>query len=141
MDLAIPILHLLATGFMTGLIWFVQVVHYPLFAAVGQDAFTEYERRHMQRTGAVVGPPMVVEVGCAVWLALSSGPLGLVGLALLAVVWLSTWGRQVPLHHRLSARGDQRDIRQLVASNWVRTAAWTARLPIALAILVKEAAV
>lgn len=141
MDLAIPILHLLATGFMTGLIWFVQVVHYPLFAAVGQDAFTEYERRHMQRTGAVVGPPMLVEIACAVWLALSGEALALIGLGLLAVVWLSTWGRQVPLHHRLSARADQADMRRLVASNWVRTAAWTARLPIALAILLQEAAV
>ncbi len=27
--------HLLATSAMVGLIWFVQVVHYPLFAVVG----------------------------------------------------------------------------------------------------------
>jgi len=141
MDLAIPILHLLATGFMTGLIWFVQVVHYPLFAAVGHDAFRDYERRHLQRTGPVVGPPMLVELACAIWLALSGGTLALIGLGLLVVVWLSTWGRQVPLHQRLTTRRDPGDVRQLVASNWVRTIAWTARLPIALTLLLQEASV
>ena len=30
-------LHALATIFMAGVIWFVQVVHYPLFRAVGRD--------------------------------------------------------------------------------------------------------
>lgn len=139
MPLAIPILHLLATGFMTGLIWFVQIVHYPLFAAVGEGSFTEYERRHLQRTGAVVGPPMLMEAACAVWLALSGAMLAVIGLALLTIIWASTWGRQVPLHHRLALRPDSGDIRHLVASNWVRTIAWTARLPIALALLLREA--
>ena len=31
--------HLAATLFMVGVIWFVQVVHYPLFAKVGATAF------------------------------------------------------------------------------------------------------
>ena len=34
--------HAAATLFMVGLIWFVQVVHYPLFARVGPDAFVPY---------------------------------------------------------------------------------------------------
>ncbi len=33
--------HLVATAAMVGLIWFVQVVHYPLFAAVGSGGFAE----------------------------------------------------------------------------------------------------
>ena len=53
--------HLVATAAMAGLIWFVQVVHYPLFAGVGRDGFAAYEARHTRRTSWVVGPFMAVE--------------------------------------------------------------------------------
>ena len=35
-----------ATLFMTGLIWFVQVVHYPLFAFVSGPGAAAYAARH-----------------------------------------------------------------------------------------------
>jgi hypothetical protein len=52
--------HLAVTLFMLGVIWFVQVVHYPLFAKVGQEGFTLYSKAHSHLTGYVVGPPMLV---------------------------------------------------------------------------------
>ena len=39
-----------STLYMTGLIWFVQVVHYPLLGAVGGSEFSAYEQRHMSLT-------------------------------------------------------------------------------------------
>ena len=59
---------------MVGLIWFVQIVHYPLFSAVGERGYTAYQIQHMNLTGAVVGPPMVIEALTALWLALSPPP-------------------------------------------------------------------
>ncbi len=53
--------HTAATFYMLGVIWFVQLVHYPLFAAVGKDFFTEYEKRHQSWTTYVVAPGMLVE--------------------------------------------------------------------------------
>ena len=50
--------HLAATAAMVGLLWFVQLVYYPLFALVGPDGFVEYEHSHQQRTSYVVGPLM-----------------------------------------------------------------------------------
>jgi hypothetical protein len=47
---------------MTGLIWFVQVVHYPLFDEVGQAQFTSYEARHTNLTTIVVVVPMFIEL-------------------------------------------------------------------------------
>ena len=38
----IALVHLLATTTMAGLIWFVQVVHYPLFAHVPASASAAY---------------------------------------------------------------------------------------------------
>jgi len=122
---------------MTGLIWFVQIVHYPLFASVGAREFAGYEKKHSQLTSLVVGPPMLIEAASALGLAfLSQGRLAAwavwVGLALVAFIWLSTAAIQVPCHSRLEAGFDSRIHRKLVRSNWTRTVAWTLRSCLAL---------
>ena len=124
--------NLIATLYMVGLIWFVQWVHYPLLAAVGRREFVAFEQAHVSRTWPVVGPPMLVELVTAVLLVLAPPPLvppGAVwlGLGLLAVVWISTALLQVPSHQRLGQGFDAAVHQRLVATNWIRTAAWTAR--------------
>ena len=48
--------HAAATLYMTGLIWFVQVVHYPLMGLTGKAEFSAYEQRHTLLTTWVVAP-------------------------------------------------------------------------------------
>ena len=60
--------HLAVTLFMVGVIWFVQVVHYPLFAKVGSERFVLYSKAHSRLTTYVVGPPMLVEAATALLL-------------------------------------------------------------------------
>ncbi len=132
--------HLVSTVFMAGLIVFVQIVHYPLMAAVGEESFVAYERAHTVRTGWVVMPPMVVELTTALWLAVAPPVPELrgaafAGLALVAVVWISTAVLQAPAHGRLVAGFDGAVHRRLVVTNWIRTVAWLARVPLALALL------
>jgi hypothetical protein len=43
---------------LTGLIWTVQLVHYPLFAAVGEAGLAAYVREHGGRIGVLVVPLM-----------------------------------------------------------------------------------
>lgn len=50
------VVHAATTLFMVGVIWFVQIVHYPLCSRVGGAAFAGYERDHVRRTGRVGGP-------------------------------------------------------------------------------------
>lgn len=125
---------------MTGLIWCIQVVHYPLFAAVGRDGFTRYEADHARLITLVVGPLMLVELAAALWLA-AVRPAGVpawmawTGLALVAAIWISTAAIQVPCHAKLAAGFDAEVHARLVASNWIRTAAWTARGVLALAMI------
>ncbi|MBT8338146.1 MAG: hypothetical protein KJO11_16265 [Gemmatimonadetes bacterium] len=131
-------LHLASTLLMAGLILFVQVVHYPLMAHVG-DPYTTYQRHHMRRTGLVVGPLMLVELTTAVWLVVHPPAPGLTGLAwvgvgLLAVIWASTGLLQAPAHARLTEGFDAGVHRRLVRSNWIRTVAWLARVPVAVAL-------
>jgi hypothetical protein len=132
--------HALSTVMMAGLIWFVQHVHYPLMAMVGADGFPAYEREHQRRTGHVVAPLMLVEASTAVALVvlLPDGPPRLLawsGLVLVVAIWLSTWRLQVPCHRHLEAGADERVIRRLVATNRLRTAAWSVRAVVALVLL------
>jgi uncharacterized membrane protein len=129
-------LHLAVTAYMAGLIWFVQVVHYPLLAFVGPAEFARYEQRNTRITAWVVAPAMLAEFGLAVALAvLNPGFLTWAGLGLLAVIWVSTWLLQVPAHRRLEKGFDGAVHERLVRSNWVRTAAWSMRVGIAVALL------
>ena len=133
----IVMLHAFATVAMTGLIWFVQVVHYPLFASVGEAGFERYEAAHVRRTTWVVAPLMLAELASAGWLAVWPPTPGsawavYLGFALLLVVWLSTALGQIPCHRRLEGGLDLGVVRRLVATNWIRTVAWTARALVAL---------
>jgi uncharacterized membrane protein len=133
-------IHLVATAMMAGLIWFVQIVHYPLFAAVGPDRFVAYEVAHQRRTAFVVGPPMAVE-GVTALIVLFAAPEGLgwalplVGAGLLAVIHASTVFLQVPAHAALAESADQATIDRLVRTNWIRTFGWSARTVVAVAML------
>ncbi len=135
-DDGLPLVHAAMTLFMVGVIWFVQIVHYPLFHRVGEAGFAEYERQHTRRTGYVLAVPMLVEFATAVALAWRlGGGLAWSGLGLLTVIWLNTWLWQVPAHRRLEQGFDAGTHRCLVGTNWVRTMAWSARGFIALALL------
>ena len=126
------LVHLCATLFMTGLIWFVQVVHYPLKSSVGEESFVGYQARHVTLTGWVVGPPMLIEAATALILALSPpraelGGVALVGLALLIAIWGATALASVPAHGRLARGFDEVTHRWLVRTNWIRTWGWSLR--------------
>ncbi|MFM7152088.1 MAG: hypothetical protein ACKO23_19855 [Gemmataceae bacterium] len=122
------ILNTAATWYMVGLIWFVQLVHYPLFDGVGEKQFPDYAKRHQYWTTLAVGPPMLVEAATAVLLAFRlKNPLCWLGLVLLGIIWASTALLQVPRHEELSTGFQSKPYLFLVWSNWIRTIAWTLR--------------
>ncbi len=121
--------HVFLTFYMTGVIWFVQIVHYPLMAKVGVESFRSYEQAHTQLTTWVVGPQMIAELGTGIFILFQdlSNPWHWVNIALLSIIWLSTFLIQVPLHGRLSSAFQEKLHQWLVRSNWIRTIAWTTR--------------
>lgn len=62
------LLHLAACLFMVGVIWVVQVVHYPLFSRVGAAGFMDYAQQHQRLMTWIVGPALLLEAGAAVGL-------------------------------------------------------------------------
>ena len=126
---------------MFGVIWVMQVVHYPLMRFVSGEQFAHFETAHRTRISWVVGPLMLIE-GVCVLAFLFAPPAGLawwlpwVGAGVEAVAIGTTAFVSAPLHERLNARFTQAALDRLIATNWIRTIAWTARAAVAIAMLV-----
>lgn len=130
-------LHLFSTVFMTGLVWFVQVVHYPLFREIPQDDFPNYERKNM-RTGYVAIPTMVVELLTGLWLVYTDpSAFWIVNTGLLFVTAMSTALFQAPMHLLLMSQASKKTIHSLIKTNWIRTVTWSVRSCMMLWLLMK----
>lgn len=114
---------------LVGLIWFVQIVAYPLFALVeAGSGFRAYHRAHSARITWVVLPLMLTElIASAAFAWLRPSLLGWTGLALVLLIWAATGLVSVPRHEELARGFVQTAHTCLVRSNWIRTTAWTAR--------------
>ena len=127
---------------MVGLIWMVQIVHYPLFNDVGQENYVQYQQRHQSNITYIVAPVMLVELATAILLLVYpvaglNESLVYVGIGLVILVWLSTALIQVPCHGKLVTGFDQTAYNWLVNSNWIRTVAWSGRGVIVTMMLVR----
>ena len=121
----LTVLHAIPTVAMAGVIWFVQIVHYPLYRMVGPEQFVAYERQHCRTISFVVMPLMLAEVAVALALLILdlSAFTGL-NLALIVAVWLITFTVQVPLHQKLLEGKNLQTIELLVRGNWWRVVVW-----------------
>lgn len=133
---ALLLIQAVASGAMCGIIWFVQAVHYPLFARVGGDE-RAFALENQRRTGGVVIPFMFLEGATAAALAWAPPPgvsplIAGAGLVAVVMLWLFTAFVQMPLHARLAHEGHAPDaVGRLVRSNWWRTMLWTLRAVLA----------
>jgi hypothetical protein len=121
--------NLAATLFLTGIVWFLQVVQFPLLLRLAKADFVAYVKAQRKRNTLLMALPMLVELVTAIWLLVTPLPHREVfhALVLLAFVWFVTFWSIVPLHSKLSRDYDESAIRILVRDNWIRTICWTGR--------------
>ena len=115
---------------LTGLIWIIQLVHYPAFRYIEASRFPKFHQMHSRKISFVVIPLMIAELITAIWLAFSeasSGYFQSIILLLTLLVWLSTFGLQVPCHSKMTNGKDLHQIEKLILTNWIRTLAWSAK--------------
>ncbi len=136
------LVHLTATAVLTGLVWIVQLVVYPSFRLVGGGpSWPAFHAAHSRAVSLAVGPPWAVQGVTVAALLVRDGvsPLRALTGALALSTVVVTVVVSVPLHARLGEAYDDALARRLVATNWLRTAAWTAGT-VAAAALVLQAA-
>ena len=126
------LIHAGSTLFLVGLIWTIQIVHYPLFTLVGANGYAAYQTSHMSRITYVVAPVMLAELGTAAYFAFVNYEpvdrrLFWFGLLLVLIIWVSTVFVQSPIHGHLAEKFDADAARRLILTNWLRTFLWTIR--------------
>ena len=123
-------LQYLTTIALFGLIWTIQLVHYPAFRYVAEEQFNSFQKMHSFNITLFVAPLMIFELLAAGFLlvapsiSLSQAILFLIVL----LIWMSTFFLSVPYHNTLSKGKDERVIEKLILTNWIRTILWTLKL-------------
>ncbi|WP_234573220.1 hypothetical protein [Rhodohalobacter sp. 614A] len=115
---------------LSGLIWCVQMVHYPFFLRSDQVHFVEHIAFHKNRISLIVAPLMILELVTSGILSFQSEThtgLNIFGFVVVILIWLVTFSVQVPLHGKLSNGYDEQTIQKLIQTNWIRTFLWTVK--------------
>ena len=125
------IITLALTLYMTGMIWSMQILEYPLFALVGKEEFPAYHMRHNRGLPfLVILPSIAAFVSAVVLIFTRPARLSIWACIVVAVldllIIIATVALEAPLHARLDREGySPAIIRRLVLGNWIRTVLWT----------------
>lgn len=131
--LTILLVNLFSSFYLCGLIWTIQLVHYPSFHALDKVHFIEHMNFHKQRISLLVVPVMLLELATSIALVFYAelySELHKTGLIIVILIWLSTFFVQVPLHNKLSMGYEEGIVTKLVKSNVIRTVLWTLKATI-----------
>lgn len=131
METSIFKIHLVASWFMTGLIWLIQIVHYPLFNRVGNNEFVLYHSLHSKLISFIVMPVMIFELLTLAVLVMGYEKFQFNDKIILSVslfiIWATTFFFSVPAHNELAEGFKEASYQKLVWTNWFRTIFWTVK--------------
>ena len=125
------LVHLTFTSIMTGVIWVIQIVHYPSFHFIEKELYTVFQKFHMNKISIIVIPIMVAELITGIMLFLdksSKSPFLIISFIILVLIWLITGVFFTKAHNELITGYQELVVNQLVVMNWIRTLLWTLRL-------------
>ena len=124
------VIHLIATSIMVGVIWVIQLVHYPSFHFIELKQYTTFQKFHMSRISFVVIPAMLTELFTLILIIISTDPIDTlltVSGLLLVLIWLMTAVFFSGVHQKLTLGYNKTVVDNLVTLNWFRTLLWTLR--------------
>ena len=122
-------IHFLSTSLMVGIIWVIQLLHYPTFHFIKESDYVEFQHFHMQRISFIVVPVMIIELLSGFMLVYYfRSNLLILCLIILLVIWAITFVFFTKLHQSLLGGYDKIIVDKLVQINWSRTVLWSLRL-------------
>ena len=122
--------HLTSTSIMVGVIWVIQLVHYPSFKYVKESDFIIFQKYHMNNISYIVFPVMLIELITSLLIFFSGEKsfFFMLSLFCLFLIWVITVGLFTKFHNILKEGKDLKMIKKMIRANWIRTLLWTLRL-------------
>ena len=129
--------HLIFTSIMTGVIWVIQIVHYPSFHFIEKELYTAFQKFHMNSISLIVVPVMILELATGVLLLAgnSKNILIIISFSLLILIWAITGIFFSGAHGKLILGYNTLVVDKLVSMNWIRTILWTLKMLLLLGFL------
>lgn len=124
-------MQLFSTFFLTGLIWVIQLVHYPSFHYIEENIFSTFAQFHSKRITRIVLPMMFIELISAFIILLASDlgqlsfTLFIVNFVIIVLIWSCTFCLSMPCHKELMREINKPIINKLIRTNWPRTVLWS----------------
>jgi len=110
---------------MTGIIWLIQLLHYPSFLQIDKSLFFDFHAKHTNMMTVLVGPIMIGELLLSLYLSQNFERFWLIQTSLAIILFALTFLVSVPIHNQLANGFDENLIRKLISTNWPRTIIWT----------------
>ena len=132
------LLHLTVSSMMVGVIWVIQLVHYPSFHFVDNLRYSNFQSFHMRSISYVVIPVMLTELLTLILLIYTMDEMNIslvLSAIMLFVIWVITAVFFSGAHQKLTLGYDKSVVRDLIKMNWSRTLLWTFRLILLVACL------
>ena len=122
-------IHFASTAVMVGVIWVIQLLHYPTFHYIEKNNYSQFQKFHMSRISYIVIPAMVIEMLSGIMLVIINDDF-IISFSLLVCIWIITFVFFTNIHQRLLSKYENTAVEKLVNLNWIRTTFWTVRLVI-----------
>ena len=120
------IIQFFSSFWMFSIIWFVQIVHYPLFLNVPKPSRIIFAQNHQQLISFIVMPAMLIELVTLTYITFTKPTLiWVICFILLSLIWGSTFFLQVPCHNQCLINPTNVVIKRLINTNWIRTICWS----------------
>ena len=115
---------------MVGVIWVIQLVHYPSFHFIDKDIYDSFQKFHMNKISIIVIPVMILELTTGFLLLIwnSKNILIIVSFGILILIWGITGLFFSDAHGKLISGYNELIVNKLVSMNWIRTVLWTLKM-------------
>ena len=116
---------------MVGVIWVIQLIHYPSFHFIEKDNYIKFQEFHMKGISIIVIPAMIIEILSGFFLLIyyfNSSFLFGSSVFILISIWIITFLFFTKLHNSLTSGYKESIVDRLVFINWGRTILWSSRL-------------
>ena len=124
-------IHFLATSVMVGVIWVIQLLHYPSFHFIQKSDYSKFQQFHMSRISFIVVPAMIIEFITGIMMlqfGFNSNFLFISSLIILLTIWGITFIFFTKMHQVLISGYNEIIVNRLISINWSRTLLWSLRL-------------